>query len=413
MADISPADFRQALAASASVLGRFTGPELFFQQNVNLATPQVVNLPRTLNLNRPLADIFVSLRFRVGVTVGAFAAVAPEAPQNILQNVQIQGIHKDYGNMTPISMSGATAFLWPRMFASRGNGTCLISVGGLPAGGQYAADYGVDTGAGRTVSGGRPLVSPFLGTVANHDVILIWRIPMGPLLGFSQSVKRQYTNFLWMASDWADSLQMQLRFGDASSLGDPTGATTAFTAFGSGTGLPTMAIHLNYSLLTQFSGLIRSGVVVRTEQPIAFQQTALASAAVLQTLQKQITTNLLVKTGTIQTAGLTAGVDTLATLSDFQLDRTQITVDNKPVRNNQDNLVHKADMEAYWNAVIPAGYFLESFVEGQNALLAYRGDGLAGGSQFQVQSDVIAASANNRQRFVQEMIYGGPFPAQR
>jgi hypothetical protein len=56
---------------------------------------------------------------------------------------------------------------------------------------------------------------------------------------------------------------------------------------------------------------------------------------------------------------------------------------------------------------------MASFVEGQNALLAYRGDGLAGGSQFQLQSDVIAASANNRQRYVQEMIYGGPFPAQR
>jgi hypothetical protein len=83
------------------------------------------------------------------------------------------------------------------------------------------------------------------------------------------------------------------------------------------------------------------------------------------------------------------------------------------VRNNQDNLVFKADQEAYWNTLIAEGYFLMSFIEGQNALLAYRGDGLAGGSQFQVQSDVIAASANNRQRFIQEMVLGGPFPAQR
>jgi len=396
--DVSPQQFRAALEASASVLGRFTGPELFFSQNVALTAaggPLNVNLPRTLNLNRPVADIFIELRGRINVTVGPYTAVAPEALSNLLQNVQIQGIHKDFGNLTPINLSGATAFMWPTMFQARGNGTSLVNA------------------AYQTFPAGRPAVSNFAGTVNTYDFIQIWRIPVGPLLGQGQAVKRQSTNFLWMASDWADSLQTQLRFGDASALGDPTGATVTFTAFGSATGNPVMAVHLNYSLLTQFAGLMRSGVCIRTEQPTAQQQTALTTNAVLQTLQKQITTNVLVKSGTIQTAGLTAGIDTLAALSDVQLDRTQITVDNKPVRNNQNNMVAKAAMEAYWNTLLCEGYFMASFVEGQNALLAYRGDGLAGGSQFQLQSDVIAASANNRQRYVQEMIYGGPFPAQR
>lgn len=403
MADqVSPEQFRAALAASASVLGRFTGPELFFSQNVALTAAGGVlnvNLPRTLNLNRPVADIFISLRYRLTVTVGNYTAVAPEAFQNMLQNVQIQGIHKDFGNLTPISMSGATAFMWPYLFNTRGGGTSLVSVNG----GAFTA---------QTFPPGRPMASNFLGTVGTYDVITIWRLPVGPLLGQGQAVKRQSTNFLWMASDWADSLQTQLRFGDATALGDSTGATPAFTAFQSASGSPLMAVHLNYSLLTQFAGLVRSGVVIRTEQPTAQQQTALTTQAVLQTLQKQITTNVMLKTGTIQSP-VSGGVDTLATLSDFQLDRTQIQVDNKPVRNNQDNMVTKADMEAYWNNLQPEGYFLQSFVEGQNALLSYRGDGLAGGSQFQVVSDVTSASATNRQRFVQEMIYGGPFPAQR
>jgi len=396
--DVTPAQFRAALEASASVLGRYTGPELFFQQNVALTAAggaQTVNLPRTLNLNRPVSDIFISLRGRITVTVGPYTAVAPEALQNLIQNIQIQGIHKDFGNLTPINLSGATAFLWPAMTQSRGIGTSLIN-------GVYQA-----------FPAARPMASNFTGAVGTHDFVLIIRIPVGPLLGMGQAVKRQYTNFLWMAEDWNDSLQTQIRFGDATALGDTTGATVAFTAFQSATGSPVMSVHLGYSLLTQFARLVRSGVVIRTEQPCAQQQTALTTQAVLQTLQKQITANLLVKTGTIQTAGLTAGVDTLATLSDFQLDRTQITVDNKPVRNNQDNLVFKSSEEALNNTLLPEGYFLMSFVEGQNALLSYRGDGLAGGSQFQLQSDVIAASANNRQRFIQEMIYGGPFPAQR
>lgn len=396
--DVSPAQFRAALEASASVLGRYTGPELFFSQNVALTAAggaQTVNLPRTLNLNRPVSDIYVSLRGRITVTVAPYTAVAPEALQNLIQNIQIQGIHKDFGNLTPINISGATAFMWPALSQRSGVGTSIIN-------GVYQA-----------FPAARPMASNFTGQVGTHDFILVVRIPVGPLLGQGQAVKRQYTNFLWMAEDWADSLQTQIRFGDASALGDTTGATVAFTAFQSATGSPVMSIHLGYSLLTQFARMVRSGVVIRTEQPTAQQQTALTTQAVLQTLQKQITSNLLVKTGTIQTAGLTAGVDTLATLSDFQLDRTQITVDNKPVRNNQDNIVFKANEEALLNTLVPEGYFLMSFVEGQNALLSYRGDGLAGGSQFQLQSDVIAASANNRQRFIQEMIYGGPFPAQR
>ena len=120
--DVTPAQFRAALEASASVLGRYTGPELFFQQNVALTAAggaQTVNLPRTLNLNRPVSDIFISLRGRITVTVGPYTAVAPEALQNLVQNIQIQGIHKDFGNLTPIKLSGATAFIWPALTQAR------------------------------------------------------------------------------------------------------------------------------------------------------------------------------------------------------------------------------------------------------------------------------------------------------
>lgn len=396
--DVSAAQFRAALEASASVLGRFTSPELFWTQNVALTAaggPLVTNISRNLNLNRPIADIYLRLDGRITITVGNMASVAPEAIQNLIQNIQIQGVHKDFGNITPINLSGATAFMWPALFNTRGNGTSMINnvVQAFPA--------------------ARPVASNFLGTVGTYDFVLVIRIPVGPLMGQGQAVKRQSTNFLWQAEDWGDTLQMQVRFGDATALGDTTGATVAFTAFQSATGSPTFSIHTNYSLLTQFARLVRSGVVIRTEQPTAQQQTALTTNAVLQTLQKQITTNVLVKTGTSVGTGLTAGVSRLDTLSDLMFNRTQITVDNKPVRNNQDNLVFKANMEAYFNNIQPSGYFLMSFVEGQNALLAYRGDGLAGGSLFQLQSDCNAASANNRQSFIQEQVFGGPFPAQR
>jgi len=119
----------------------------------------------------------------------------------------------------------------------------------------------------------------------------------------------------------------------------------------------------------------------------------------------------LLKTGRIQAAGLTAGVDTLATLSDVQTENTQLVVDNKPLRNNQNNMVEKSYHQRMFNTVVPEGYFTLTFVDGGTSLLAYRGDKLPGGSQFNLQSNIITANANQRQRMLQEYILGGPFPA--
>ena len=390
--------FLGQMEASASVLGRISGPEQFTTSDVAMTAAGGllnVNIPRTLVINRPIADILVSLRGRITVTVAPYTSVAPEALQNLLQNITITGAHKDFGNLTPINLSGATAFQLPYLFQGRGGNTIMVN------------------GVVQQTPNGRPLTSAFTGAVGTHDFFVTWRIPTYPMLGLGQSVKRTLTSFLWKGEDWSDSLQLQIRLGDATALGDTTGATVAFTAFESAAGSPLLTVALNYAPLSQFEKGMRMGIVLRQESPVTNQQTALATGAILQTLQRQITPHVLLKTATIATAGLTAGIDRLDTLSDRQLDSTQITVDNKPVRNNQDNLGFKAIEEAYWGSQQAEGYFDMSFVEGQNPLLAYRGDGLAGGSQLQVVSNVRAASANNRQRIMQEMIWGGPFPAQR
>jgi hypothetical protein len=413
MANVSPDQFRKIAAAAQSIVGRMSGPELFFSQNVALTSgggPLIVQVPRTLNINRPISDIWIELRYRLAVTVAAYTAVAPEGTQNLLQQIQVQGQHKDFGNITPIKMTGATAFMWPRLFQARGNGWNEDN-GRYQAESVSAAPGGaVASGNSAMANGFKPFSNVFSGEVANHDIITVWRIPVYPIIGSGQSAKRNALNFIWSELDWADTLQIQLTFGDSSALGDPTGATRAFTAFGSAAGSPLLNIHLGYTLLGEMEPLVRRGVVIRTEQPVSNPLTSLTTSAILQTLQKNITTNVLVKTGAIQTAGLTGGVDTLASLSDVQLDKTQIIVDNKPLRNNQSNIVTKAHQQAYWNTDHPQGYFVHSFLEGHNPLLAYRGDSLGGGSQFQLQTDCLVASANNRQRFVQEQILGGPFP---
>jgi hypothetical protein len=240
-------------------------------------------------------------------------------------------------------------------------------------------------------------------------MVLLYYVPLVPLMGFGQSMKRQQTNYLLMPDDWTDTLQLELRFGDASALGDTTGATTAFTAFGSAAGTPTCEVHLNHGILGPFAKGMRSGVVIRNERQIVDVQ-SLATQQRITALQKRITNVVLVKTGLIETTGVTSGVNTFDSLSDVLFNRTQIEVDNKPLRQNDNNRLQRAYNCWQMDTDPMEGYLPLTFIEGQNPLLAFRGDGLSGGSTFELLSDVISANAANRLQYLQEQVIGGAYP---
>jgi len=397
--NISGSEFRRLLMAASSTLGRYQGPELFQALTVDLNTPQNIVLPRQLNINRPLHSIWLALTFRVTVTDAPYADVAAEAPQSILQQIQLRGIHRSYGSLIPIDMTGATAYSYPRLF-------------GVPGGETYIS---VNGGAlTRVVPGTVPFVSGFDGTVATHDVVMIVPVYMPPLMGLGQPVKRQQTSYLLMPEDWTDTLQLELRFGDASGLGDATGATVVFSSFGLAEGLPQLQVMLNHGILGAFQRGMRSGVVIRNERQLpAGNVTALATASRLTALQKRITTCILVKSGLIEDTGMTAGVQVFSDLSDAMLERTQIEVDNKPLRQNDNNRLQRAYNDTLLGPEPMEGYLPITFIEGQNPLLAYRGDGLSGGSTFELISDIVLANAANRVNYLQEQVIGGPFPTLR
>lgn len=393
--EITPEQLLQLQIAAAVQLGRFGEPEPWFSTQAIPITAagglSQVNPGIPLNLNRPIESLLIAISLRVTVTVAPYTAVAPEAPQNFLQRIQVTGNHRSFGTQTPINLSGATAFAWGQMFQ------------------RFAGTGQVLTGTALAAPPGRPFASPFTGAVGTHDLVIIYHVPTAPLMGIGQELKKQSTNYMWQSTDWGNTLFVNLQLGDASAFGDPTGATVAIAGPG-GVGNPLIQILPNYSMLGTFQNQMeRNGLVIRQEQTLP-NFTALATNTLLLQLAHQITTNVVVKTGTIQTAGLTANVDTLAALSDVQLEATNIIADNKAIRNNVFNLGLKAYHERQFNTIVPEGYLPLTFVDGQSALLAYRGDKLPGGSQFNLQSNVIAASANNRQRLIQEYILGGAFP---
>lgn len=385
------------IAALNSTVGRFQGPERFYIDNIDLTAPRTVNIPRPLNLNRPIEEMIITLRGRITVANNAMTAVWPEAPQTLLQGVLLNGTHRVFGNLTPIRLSGASIFAYQSLFQGVGN-DCLISAGG-----------GALT---RAANPGRPFDSPFLGAVGTYDVIIVYRIPFGPTVGIGQSAKRDLSSFMLQPADWGDTLQLQLSFGDDTALGTENAAgDVTFTAYGSATGLPSYTIDLNYGILGTFANAFQTGVMIRQEQLFTQFVTAGVDQRIAM-LQKQITSNVIAKSGVAAT-GLSAGVAAFASLSDLILESTQLRTDNKPIRNNQNNLAMKAYLQGMFDNIIPEGYTVLSFVEAQNEQLAYRGDGLAPGSLYELWSNINTSQANQTITLIQEMAYGGPFPPLR
>jgi hypothetical protein len=377
-------------------LGRFTGPELF-QSDSNAATFAAGStrtfLSNPVNLVRPLEFIEIVMRTRLTIGGASYTVGVPEAPQTLLERVRVSGTHKRWGNVTPINLAGATAFAWLRCFQGFGNDLIIGTTRSADPGMPFVQTTGLTGGA-----------------IGTYDVELHYHIPVGPLVGSSQSAKLSALPFLWNPDDWEDqSIQIELTWGDRTSLGTPAGGTTtAFTAFGSASGNPLAEIYLGYAQLKEWRHMGPRGLVIRSDRVVNPALTAVATGTELIRLAKQMTSSVLVKTGVILT-GTTSGVNVFASLSDVQLDQIGIQLDNKELRATVRQLAWKNYVSRMFNTIIPQGYFVLPFVESGNVQNLFRGDKVAGGANLAVVCDVLTASADNRQHVVQEQIYGGPF----
>jgi hypothetical protein len=370
-----------------AVLGRYQGPE-FFASTTHTGVVTQTLIPKNLSMNRPLAFLWLRWRGRVVIAGANYSAVAAEAPQSIINKIIVQGTFKGT-SLTPISISGATAYALTRLFGIRGSSSFI--------------------GTTRQAE----LTSPLAQTLANfgntgtYDLDIWYAIPTFPIVSGSSRAQNQVP-YLWQPADWADSLQVTLQLGDNTSFGTPAGMTTVtYTAFGSGAGSPTVEIYTEYAILGPLRAGFRTAALVRNENQITSGVTALATNVRLQPLQKQKTTNVILKSG-VNLTGVTSGVNVFASLSDTILDRTQILVDNKPVRNNLSNLASKESIGYKFTTIEPQGYLPFSFIDSQSARTAFRGDlpsVVGSGSDFGLYTDIVSANANNVINVIQEMIF--------
>lgn len=372
----------------SAYLGRNQGPEFFTSVPHNGVAQQVL-IPRNLSINRPLEALIFRWKGRVDISVANMGAAAAESPMTILNRITVNGTFKGTA-LTPIKIQGSTAFSWARLFGIRGS-SCYIN-------GIRQTDPNV----------------PFAQTLANfgnigtYDLDIWYVVPTWPIVSGSSRAWESVPYF-WQPEDWADSIQVTLELGDATAFGTVGGATVAFTAFGSGAGTPVVEIYTRYVIL----GTIRPGrhfrtaAVIRNEQQTTAGLTAISANVRIQPLQKQKTTNIMVKSG-VTLAGSTAGVQVFGSLSDLMLDKTLIVVDNKFIRNNLSNLASKESIGFSDTTILPQGYLNFSFIDSQSPRTAFRADDpmvVGAGANFELDTDVLTAGALQAVNVVQEMIF--------
>jgi len=375
----------------ASLLGRNQGPEFFFQQPWTALNN--VTIPKSINLNRPMERIHGVWQGRIAVGTANISPVFVESVQNVIQNWKLTGTHAAFKAITPINLTGADTFAWPKLFKPRGSSI-------------YVNTSRADN---LDIPAGFPAGTGFLGTTAGspYDTEIHYDIPLTPVLPVP--AKFSLVPFLYQQKDWGDTLQLFLQFADATALGTLGTAVVTFTGFGSGSGTPQLFLFTNYEILGALAESISSAVIIRNTQNIPQGNITSAAATLqrLQLLQKQKTTNILLKSGLLA-AGTSGGVSVYSTLSDLIFQQTQVIVDNKPIRNNFLNAAYKEYAGYSFDARLPQGYLPFSFIDSMNPLTAYPADQLAGGSVFELDSQVATGNAANFAEIIQEQYLGVP-----
>lgn len=375
--------------AVARLLGRNQGPEFFYQ--AAYVPLQTVQIPKNVNLNRPLERITILWEGRITIAVANMASVFPEALQSLIQQVQLQGQHKTFGALVPIQLTGSDLFAWPSLFRTTG---CAININGV-----------------RVNPLGKPNGLPLatFGNIGTYDVQIFWDIPLVPVL--PAAAKLNAVPFLYMQSDWGDTLNLQLIMGDASSLGVlGSGTTIAFTAFGSASGNPQFFVYTNYEILGALANMLTTAVTVRSIQQVPQGNiTAVSSNLVkIAQLQKYKTLNAVVKTGALA-SGTSPGVQVYSSLTDTMLEQTQIRIDNKSIRNNLKNAVFLEYLRFAFEAEHkPEGYLPITFVDSLNPRTAFDGDKVSAGSTYEVDSQILTGGGTNYAEVIQEYFQGVP-----
>jgi hypothetical protein len=394
-ASAKPADLRPLLAR----ITRDQGPE--FEQTLSFAALTQVSTPTSLRTDRKIK--WLDFHFRGRVTNAATGPTLRTGPSilgsnnsnivfSLIQQITIRGQHLKYGSQTVFQMRGEAAaeFL------------ALV----LP---NYIPQYSVSANGAALIRFGA------LSTTATqtNDIDFALPVPLYPPdLSAADSVM-----YCIHGPDWPGNFYVDLLFADGTALATANPPTT-FTAYGSGTGVPSIDILSERPLLGKdYMSSIRGAITYRivfSQQPTAAVSSGGGSGIKLSDLQVgKDTTRIFLKTG-VQGTSESAGVVAYGSLSDLITTRTYFSLDSRGLRfqNANGDPVLQDYMARMYGRFIPAGYRMIDFISNTgngpaNPKTAFGSSQLTAARKFELDADTVAA-ANQIAEVVQEMVLGAP-----
>src|SRR3974390_1883407 len=229
-----------------SHLYRPQGPKLI--STLSAAPGGVPTLIQSVDLTVPIRGFRLSMKGRIVVVTLAFPSVNPENILNLLSNILIQGISKRQGgNVVLWNIGLSELFAFSHMSDVRGG---IFSVNNQTGGEVVAMPpsspmvyFGFSS-----ASGVAALVTLFsaggaAGAVGTYDYRVVVDFPASPIYA-PPGVRSCF--IIWQ-NKWEDSIHFKFPFAPADTnaipqgLGTPGATTTlTFTAYGSGSGNPTL-----------------------------------------------------------------------------------------------------------------------------------------------------------------------------
>jgi hypothetical protein len=374
---------------------------------LNAAPGQYIQLSQQVDLSLPIRGLRFSYKGRVVVGTTGVTTPSIEGFLNLISNITIQGTNaRQKGNITLWNIDLATLYGYLHLVSS--DKAAYYSINAQAAAGETqlaspSTPYAFGTTAQNTYNP--------TGTTGTYDYRIVIDVPFFPFA--SQAFGEHpfwVPAFLVRNEEWKDSLQIQVTMpavtngAVAGPLGTPASGTTfVFTAYGSGSGNPTLDIYsLPVIMGLDLKDQVLPGVLSRVVTPINTVLQSAGNAVTLLNMQKQPTTRVFIKNGT------GTAPPAFSTLLDTNITSIGILLGaNRNVRNVVDTFAHKALAYDDYQRNMIQGYMELDFMDDGNPDSAYPGQNIGDGSTFQLTANV-AGTANAQGIILQEQVLHTP-----
>jgi hypothetical protein len=392
--------------ANLANIYRPVGPKVI-QTGLNASPGQYINLTQVVDLSLPIRGIRIVYKGRCVVGTTGMASTTPEGFLNMLSNIVIQGTNaRQKGNVT----------LWTIDLATLYGFTHLISS-------AHAAFYSINSGDGKGEVQLNTPSTPYqfatsdqntynpTGATGTYDYRIEIDLPFYPFASQAFGEHPHWVPaFLVRNEEWKDSLQLQFQFvaspngAVAGPLGTgAAGTTLTFTAYGSGTGTPTLDVYsLPIEMGLTLKDQVLPGVLSRVTQGLSTPLQSAGTNVVLLNMQKQSTPRVFIKTG----VGTVPPI--MSSLTDTNITAIGILLgSNRNVRNVVDWYAHKALAYDDYQRPQIQGYLELDFMDSGDPDSSYPGQNIGDGSTFALVAN-IAGVANGQAITMQEQILHTP-----